>query len=362
MPNRIIKESICTSSEIYQLKPEEEIFFYRLLVTCDDYGRAEARPSVLRSRCFPLKIDQINDHDIINWLRALICNHLIAIYITDGKPYVQVKTWEKHQQVRAKRSKYPSPGTVYDGVKSFDSICNQLLAIVPVIQSLSESLSESITTTTPCSPPNVVMVTNPKNLPVKNTEGLPETLPAPVTDSPLVAAVPPPSEAVNASKSHERKSREAGDVAVDQAVAESKSQKKSAEGPPTPEQELTSRVVGQLLEAGIACVSARDSDTVHEIVTQHGEHLDWIPQAIKSCREKWGQVLYPKNILTCLERWAAAGGPNDNLTRFPQDRQERGGNGHGQPKTNSRQLPKTYTKPDDFRRQTSRAAPGGPET
>ena len=49
MPNRIIKESICTSDTIDQLSPEEEIFFYRLIVNCDDYGRMDARPQILRA-------------------------------------------------------------------------------------------------------------------------------------------------------------------------------------------------------------------------------------------------------------------------------------------------------------------------
>jgi hypothetical protein len=34
VPNRIIKESICTSNEIDALKPEEELFFYRIIVNC----------------------------------------------------------------------------------------------------------------------------------------------------------------------------------------------------------------------------------------------------------------------------------------------------------------------------------------
>ena len=42
MPNRIIKESICTSCEIDSLTPEQEVFFYRLIVNCDDYGRMDA--------------------------------------------------------------------------------------------------------------------------------------------------------------------------------------------------------------------------------------------------------------------------------------------------------------------------------
>jgi len=53
VPNRIIKESICTSNEIDALKPEEEILFYRIIVNCDDFGRMDARLPILRAKCFP---------------------------------------------------------------------------------------------------------------------------------------------------------------------------------------------------------------------------------------------------------------------------------------------------------------------
>lgn len=123
MPNRILKESICTSDTIAQLTPEEEVFFYRLIVVCDDYGRMDARPAILRARCFPLKIDEITENMITSWLKKLVDVGLIELYIVDDKPYLQITTWEKHQQVRAKNSKYPSPD---EGIKSHDIICNQM--------------------------------------------------------------------------------------------------------------------------------------------------------------------------------------------------------------------------------------------
>ena len=152
MPNRIIKESICTSNEIDSLKPEEELFFYRILVNCDDYGRMDARPPILRAKCFPLRIDKIKDKDIKAWLNTLVARGLVFIYRVEGKDYLQMVTWEKHQQVRAKRSKFPAPD---DGVmhkiadvtveKSSDSNGNQMQSDVPEnpIRIQSESLSES---------------------------------------------------------------------------------------------------------------------------------------------------------------------------------------------------------------------------
>jgi hypothetical protein len=102
MPNRIIKESICTSENIDQLSAFQETMFYRLIVTCDDYGRMDARPKILAAKLFPLK--DIRTSQIEEGLRALTSAELVIIYEVDGKPFLQMKTWERHQQIRAKKT------------------------------------------------------------------------------------------------------------------------------------------------------------------------------------------------------------------------------------------------------------------
>jgi len=109
MPNRIIKESICTSDNLNNLSLEEEVFFYRLLVHCDDYGLMDARPAILRAKCFPLKVDKIKLSQIEKWLHSLVKNQLIALYEYDGRPYLKMLSWEKHQQIRSRKAKYPLP-------------------------------------------------------------------------------------------------------------------------------------------------------------------------------------------------------------------------------------------------------------
>lgn len=111
MPNRFLKESICTSETLERLTAEEERFFYRLLVQCDDYGRFDGRSSVIMGRCFPLKLESGTIHvsDIERWLSALSHAGLVTLYTVNGVRYLQVSTWEKHQQVRAIRSKFPDP-------------------------------------------------------------------------------------------------------------------------------------------------------------------------------------------------------------------------------------------------------------
>ncbi len=125
MPNRILKESICTSPTIEQLTVEEEVFFYRLMVACDDYGIFDARPPILRARCFPLKLDRVSDADVRRWLARLQEVGLLTLYAVKGQPYLQLTTWGSHQQIRAQRSKFPPPD-----IADEDSAitCNQLIS------------------------------------------------------------------------------------------------------------------------------------------------------------------------------------------------------------------------------------------
>ena len=108
MPNRILKDSICTSENIDQLSAFQETFFYRLIVNCDDFGRMDARPKILASKLFPLK--DIRSTQIEDALRALTSAELVILYNVGGKPFVQMKTWDRHQQLRAHRSKWDGWG------------------------------------------------------------------------------------------------------------------------------------------------------------------------------------------------------------------------------------------------------------
>ncbi len=112
MPNRIIKESIRTSETLNGLSTGAEVFFYRLITQVDDYGRLDGRPQILRARCFPLKLDAVSNDEISSWLGELERAELIARYTVDDHLYLQLSTWEKHQRIRAKISKYPSPAEV----------------------------------------------------------------------------------------------------------------------------------------------------------------------------------------------------------------------------------------------------------
>lgn len=135
MPNRILKESICTSDSVDSLSWFEEVLFYRLIVNCDDYGRFDGRPAIIKNRLFPLK-ESLTTKAISKAVNTLVIAGLVVLYEFEGKPYLYLPTWNDHQNVRAKRSKYPSPEGC---VIAHENICNHMYADVPVIQSESES-------------------------------------------------------------------------------------------------------------------------------------------------------------------------------------------------------------------------------
>lgn len=155
MPNRILKESICVSDSVDQLTWFEEVLFYRLIVSCDDYGRFDGRPAIIKNRLFPLK-ENLTLKAVSAAINKLASAGLVALYEFEGKPFLYLPTWNEHQSVRAKRSKYPAPE---DGAKASENICKQMQADVPVIQSNTKSYSESESNTkrrfTPPTPADV---------------------------------------------------------------------------------------------------------------------------------------------------------------------------------------------------------------
>ena len=141
--NRIIKESICTSDNLDTLSYFQEVFFYRLIVNCDDYGRMDGRVKILKSKLFPLKV--LEDEDNTEALYSLTDAKLILLYQVCDHQYIQIVNWNRHQIVRNKKSRYPAPS---------DNNCIQLNSIdnncgSNPIQSKSESESESVSESNP---------------------------------------------------------------------------------------------------------------------------------------------------------------------------------------------------------------------
>jgi hypothetical protein len=124
MPNRIIKESISTSEKLNQLSDFQFRLWVGLITYVDDYGRGDARPAIIKGHLFPLR-DRLSIKDVSDALGTLAGIGCVNLYEVDGKPYLCFPTWEVHQNIRAKKSKYPVPP---DNVITSEIICKQMQA------------------------------------------------------------------------------------------------------------------------------------------------------------------------------------------------------------------------------------------
>lgn len=122
MPSRLIREGILTSDRVDQLDAAAEVFYRRLMSKVDDHGLYDARPSILRTHLYPLRVDRVREADITRWIAACEKAGLIALYAHDGKPYLQMldTRWTARSE-----PKYPLPATA--------SGCKQLQTPVPVV-------------------------------------------------------------------------------------------------------------------------------------------------------------------------------------------------------------------------------------
>ena len=108
MPNRILKESIKSSPQIDALSWFEEVVFYRLMVSADDYGCMDGRTVLLKNELFPTK-DTVTKKAVEDAIAHLTSIGLLCKYTVNGMPYLFFPTWEKHQRIRNKHRKYPEP-------------------------------------------------------------------------------------------------------------------------------------------------------------------------------------------------------------------------------------------------------------
>jgi hypothetical protein len=118
MPNRILRDAILSSERVAKLGWPAEVFYRRLMSIVDDYGRMEANPQLLRSRCYPLQTDAVRVTDITRWLAACHDAGLILNYAVSGKQYLELVNFGQQQR---SASKFPQPPPV-------DINCSQPLA------------------------------------------------------------------------------------------------------------------------------------------------------------------------------------------------------------------------------------------
>lgn len=116
--DRLIRGGEIDSVRVNRLSWAAEVFFRRLKHIVDDYGRMDARPSLLRSTLFPLKLNQVSEADVSKWLNDCHAvrgddnrdTGLISFYEVGGKRYLEIINFG--QRKSNMREKYPPPDKV----------------------------------------------------------------------------------------------------------------------------------------------------------------------------------------------------------------------------------------------------------
>lgn len=140
MPTRYLKPGVRDSETIEAITPGAEILYYRLIVTVDDFGRYDARPSMVKAACFPIR-DSMTISKVDLLLNELKINGLIDVYQVENKPYLQMCKWDNVP--RAKESKYPAPDDKC--MQVYADVC-KTVTNVPLTETVTKTVTKTVDT------------------------------------------------------------------------------------------------------------------------------------------------------------------------------------------------------------------------
>lgn len=125
-----------TSARVDALSESSELFYRRLHSIVDDYGRHEAHPELLRTKCYPLRVDRVKAKHVVSWLAECEKAALLVVYKVGSKTYLQLTDWRQQQR---SDSKCPAPDT---------QLLSKCLAdahlVVGVVGDVVEGVSEGV--------------------------------------------------------------------------------------------------------------------------------------------------------------------------------------------------------------------------
>ena len=110
---RMLSRTISTSEKLWKLKSfEAKLLFSWMICHCDDEGRMEGEPNIVKAVVFPL--EKIKPVKIGEYLHEMSKIGLIKWYKVDGKRYIELENWDTFQTFHGFHkilSKIPSPIT-----------------------------------------------------------------------------------------------------------------------------------------------------------------------------------------------------------------------------------------------------------
>lgn len=102
---RMLKKVICESPRLAALKSDTHRLIYTWIIPfLDIEGRHSADPRIVKSHVAPI-LNHISHRIIRNSLADMAVNNLITLYCIDGKEYLELHNFKKHQNLRDDREK-----------------------------------------------------------------------------------------------------------------------------------------------------------------------------------------------------------------------------------------------------------------
>jgi Meiotically up-regulated gene 113 len=102
------------SDRVNVLSTPAEVFYRRLMSIVDDYGRCEYVPKLFIPLLYPLRVKDVSENDIREWVKECETAHLkcgeeeplINVYKVGRKNYIQINNFGQRARTE---SKYPGP-------------------------------------------------------------------------------------------------------------------------------------------------------------------------------------------------------------------------------------------------------------
>ena len=112
MPRRMITSEIWLNEKFAILPDGGRLLFIGIFSNADDDGRLKASPVYLKALIFPYDQDRTIEQ-VVGWRDLCKEQGLIRVYSLNGKEYLDLPGWLKHQSIR-KDTYHPSKLPAYD--------------------------------------------------------------------------------------------------------------------------------------------------------------------------------------------------------------------------------------------------------
>jgi hypothetical protein len=105
---RTIKPEFWDSEQISECSTNARLLFIGIWNFCDDRGVIEERPKQIKGQIF--RFDDVSVRDLQTYLGELLHHDLLRRMTDgDGKSYLYVPTWKKHQKIDRPQKKFNNP-------------------------------------------------------------------------------------------------------------------------------------------------------------------------------------------------------------------------------------------------------------